>query len=242
MPLQMDDLLRRYQLAITLVDDPDMAGDLFMASRNEADLRRRIDRWRRVQGLPPASEPQTLLPLDDDQRHYAMHLARRGALQQRLTRWMLALAAVVVLLGGGFVAYTALHPKLDTDPAFAGQPRWSSTPWRGLTLHVYKAELREDDAAGVTVSIWWEVIGPGASDSFRLFTPELMRTQVTSGRNERWDWVGATSTERFSVRPDRVLGLSRFDGYDPTLESGLRLYRGAGDEPDFFSYLRLVEQ
>ncbi len=241
---RVDDILRRYQLALALVDDPDIAGDLFMASRSEAELRRRIDQWRRAQGLPPATGPQTLVPLDADQRQHALHLARRGALQQRLTRWLVGLAILVVLVGGGVLTYTALQPKLDSDPAFAREPQWGSSPWRGLTLQIYQADLQVIPVDGrvndFTVSIWWEVTGPGASDAYREFVPQLA-AEVLPESFRTGEWVDAATTQRFSVRPDRILGLSRFEarGYTLSTEPVFRLMEGRLAEPDFTTPLQL---
>ena len=89
---------RLYALALSLVPEPNIAGDIFLFTRSEADLRRRAAAWRRRQGLPdPAGDPP-LPPLDADQRELALLLARRGRRQRRLRPWLAAAAAGTLAL------------------------------------------------------------------------------------------------------------------------------------------------
>jgi hypothetical protein len=67
-----------YALALSLVPDRDVAGDLYMDAANEADLRRRAAAWLGRRGLPVPAQDPPLPELTDTDRTFAAHLARRG--------------------------------------------------------------------------------------------------------------------------------------------------------------------
>ncbi|MFZ5826755.1 MAG: hypothetical protein ACOY94_20895 [Bacillota bacterium] len=205
----MEELLDRYRLALALIPDPNAAGDLFMAARSEADLRRRAARWRETQGLPPAVEPLTLPELDQDQREHALHLARRGATHRRATLWLTIGLVVAGLAAGAFLLREALLPRLDAHPAFSGPAISRTTGLGNLTLAIYQAEVTpvKESAEHLEIAIWWEVTGVGAADAYRRFRPELY--PVLRGQ-AGVDWLLTTTTRRYSTRPERVLGVSRF--------------------------------
>lgn len=238
----MEELLERYRLALALIPDPNAAGDLFMAARNEAELRRRSARWLERQGLPPAAENLPLPELDADQREHALHLARRGAAHRRLTLWLTAAVVVAGLAAGALLLREALLSRLDTHPAFAGQPISGARGMGDLTLAVYQAEVKvtpaERSAFDLEISLWWEVTGTGAADAYRRFRPQLYLL-----RGPGADWLESTTTRHYSTRPDRILGVSRFRVRAPASGVGssaiFRLTEGRGTEGDFSARLRL---
>lgn len=239
----MDDLLDRYRLALALVPDPNAAGDLFMAARSEADLRRRAARWREQEGLPPAAAHLPLPELDQDQREHALHLARRGRAHRRATLWLTAVVVVAGLAAGGFLLREALMPRLDSHPAFAGQPISRATGMGDLTLAVYQVEVTvppaEQSGYALEVSLWWEVTGTGAADAYRRFQPQLYLSRRQSGAR----WLESATTRHYATRPERVLGVSRFRLPAPVSGSGgtalFRLIEGPGTDADFSARLRL---
>lgn len=248
----MDEPLRRYRLALALIPDPDPADDLFMVSRSEADLRRRAARWRERQGLPPAAENPILPELDAGQREHALHLARRGAAHRRMTLWLTTLVVAVGLVAGGFLLREAMLPRLDSHPAFAGEPVAEADGMGDLTLTIYQAEVKLTPvkrlAWDIEVAIWWEVRGPGAADAYRLFEPQLRMAHMPLPATESPPvWLENNTTQRYSSRPDRVLGVTRFtkriqddDGVDIYERSVIfRLREGRGTEPDFAVRLHL---
>lgn len=194
---------RLYGLALRLVPDPDVAGDLFMDAQDEADLRRRASRWRKQHGLPEGDPIADLahVHLSEAEREHAAHLARRGG-RRRKARGMLAgLLAGAVALG----ALYALQPALRAPSAlamaaqFEAQPVAATTAAGGVKYMVYRAE-----ATPVTLTLWWAVEGPGADRLGPAVTPALLGhsdQQVTPDTNE------ITVSSR-----SRVLGRSTFDG------------------------------
>ncbi len=92
------EVLRRYALALSLVSDPDVAGDLFMDARDEADLIRRANWWRFQQGLPQLSPEDSLPELDAAQAEHALHLARRSVARRKAKGLATAGALVAALL------------------------------------------------------------------------------------------------------------------------------------------------
>lgn len=218
----MDDLLRRYRLALALIPEPNAAGDLFMAARDDADLRRRAARWRQQAGLEPASEPAYLPELTPEQQEHALHLARRGKVHRRVKSWLAGLTAVVVLAGSGYLLYESARPRLDVDPAFAEAPLSRARGPGDLRLSIYDVDYEPQTA---TLLVWWELTGTGASDRARRLKPELQLS--------RSNWVEQSSTRFYSTSPERLLAVSRFRVTRLQQLFRLRVEEGRTDEDDF---------
>ncbi|MFZ5813973.1 MAG: hypothetical protein ACOY93_01545 [Bacillota bacterium] len=239
----MDDLMQRYRLALSLIPDQDAAGDLFMLSRSESELRRRAARWREQHGLPPLDEPPALVVLDADQQEHALHLARRAEARHRVKLWLATLATLLVLGAGGYLASDLLRPGLANHPAYSA-PAIASTRGLGdLTLRVYRVDLQvrgSGPSARQELQIWWEVTGPAAADAYRLFQPQVRTIGRRWMGGQRSDWIDASATRRYSTRPDRVLGMSRFEVPGAAVENLLfRLREGPFSEPDFSVLVRM---
>lgn len=184
------EVCRRYALALAFVPDANAAGDLFMAARDEADLRRRAAAWRRRQGLSPLDSAPPLPALDPEQVELALHLHRRQR-RQRRRRPLLAGAAALLLAAALFAAGRSLAPgqapTLAGDPAFA-TPAADQATSGNLTLALHRAE---STPAGITV--WWSLSGPGAGSAAASLRPELF--DLATGQ-----WAGAANTQLLPQR------------------------------------------
>jgi hypothetical protein len=173
-------VLARYALALSLVEDPDIAGDLFMDARDDEDLRARAATWRRENGFEPASPVDGFLPaLDDLQRAQALHLARRAGIRRRVLlvgRLVMGLALVVAvlvggqrILAGGFFASDEAALALAEDPIYKGKPVHQSDLKPGISLLIYQMEVTP-----VSLTLWWAVEGPEASGLRKELAPRLV--------------------------------------------------------------------
>lgn len=226
----MDELLHRYRLALALIPDADAAGDLFMASPSDADLRRRAARWREQQGLEAAEEPRYLVELTLEQREHALHLARRGAMHRRVKGWMAGLIALLLLAGSGFALYESTRPRLDVDAAFAREPLAGERGPGDLGLTVYQVKFTPERG----LEIWWELAGTGASDRARRLKPEL---QVGDQ-----DWREQVTTRFYSTAPNRLLAVSRFAVTTLSADAVLRIEEGRFTQSDFMVAFPLPAQ
>lgn len=187
--------LRLYALALSLVPDQDAAGDLFMAARNEADLRRRAARWLEGQGVAHQEGP--VPALDEEQRRYGLHLARRRGARRRL-RWGLAAAgACLAALALALAPLLTPGASLADEPAFNGEPVAAEMVGDGIRLAVYRARAE----MGV-VNLFWSLQGPGVGQGARFWQLQL--------KAEEGGWHPAVETEMLQVDPTRLLGRSRF--------------------------------
>jgi hypothetical protein len=144
--------LQLYALALALVPDESDAGDLFMAARDEAHLRRLVAGWRQRHGLPSLADAPPLVRLSEEQREYGLHLARR---RDRRTKSRLVLAALAVVL------------------VLAGVRLLSQIPRPGVALAAEQAKAKQSAAFGLQVlraeatpgaiTVWWNYAG-GRSD------------------------------------------------------------------------------
>lgn len=160
------ELLERYALALALVPDPDVAGDLFMDARDTADLQRRAAAWRRRNGLPEEPESTPAFPIDEILREQALHLARRARSRRRLNlgfRWgavagvLLAVALGSLRLAGGDLPLGGAR-TVASDPVFRGTPIEHSPQSGARALILYRMA-----ATPGSVTVWWEVTGPDAA-------------------------------------------------------------------------------
>lgn len=217
------DVARRlYALALRLVPEANAAGDLFMAARDEADLRRRAARWRRRHGLPAEpAEPWADLPvLDPEQQAYADHLAGRAARRRAQRPWLIGLGVALLAGALGLARFTVFAPPtgLAADTHFHGAPLATSGSVAGMRLQVYRAE-----ATAGTVTFWWSVQGPGASRlgsdlAARLFgqspgggpRPPRGASDAAPFRQGQELWREPVRLETAAVQGDRLLGRSVF--------------------------------
>lgn len=232
--MQDDEQCRLYALALSLIPDPDAADDLCMEARGEADLRRRASAWRRRHGLPPKElagppDPAGLPALDEVERAFALHLARRARRRRRARAAFACLLALSLLLAAAprvlpalrsVIATTqAMAPdELTANPAFAARPV-ASAPGPGRTaLSVYRAE-----ATPGSVTLWWDLQGP---DAARLGQSAVVALLVSDDQE-----IEATSHVAASPRHDRYLARTAFRL--PILDQTLVFLtvRTAGDPP-----------
>lgn len=231
MALDNQTAVRLYALACCLVPDPDVASDLFMQSRSEADLRARAARWRRQQGLPDPGLPAAgaLPPLGPGEQELALHLARRGQ-KRRLTLNLFLTLGAVLLLTAGLLGVRALPGALSrglaSDPAFAGSPVGETEPLNGLSFAVYRAEA----IPGVT-TIWWELTGSGAA-----MAAETWEAGLRLGR----DRTAPHHSQITAYQKNRVLGRSEFSILLPG-ESAPIIIEGIEERPPTFLLSVLVE-
>lgn len=196
---------RLYALALSLVPEPNIAGDIFLFARSEADLRRRAAAWRRRQGLPdPAGDPP-LPPLDADQRELALLLARRGRRQRRLRPWLavatggtLALVLLATLLRPAVPV-----PVLAAEPAFTATPIQTAVPGTGLRLQVYHAE-----ATPGALTVWWALSG-------RRAVQAAGRHSLALADPAGSDWLSPAEGETAAQGDDRLVGRSTFAVANP---------------------------
>ncbi|HWI65628.1 MAG TPA: hypothetical protein VNT75_27685 [Symbiobacteriaceae bacterium] len=212
----MDEQERLYALALRLVPDVDVAGDIFMDARDEADLLRRANRWRRQQSLPEISAPPPVSPLSDEEREYAYHLARRGRRRRRLmplsgVTAIAVLGMFVVLVG--FRGLVKADQGLALDPAYRSQPV-AATDRSGLQFAVYKVEATPGSA-----TIWWSVQGRNAAREAAGLELQLHDIRLATRIRH----------ETAIAREDRVVGQTTFRIPLPiTTQAGLSATSGGG--------------
>lgn len=219
----MDQQERLYALALSLVPDVDVAGDIFMDARDEADLIRRANRWRRQQGLPDFAAPGVLPQLSAEQSEYAAHLALRGRRRRRVLPFSgvagVAFAALLVIFVG-FRGQVAGRNGLAADPTFSAQPV-ATSEGGGLQLVVYKTE-----ATPGSVTVWWAIQGPNAAQ-------EAAGVDLALGRNHQPAHATRVSQETASSREDRLVGRTAFRTPVPfTASATVSAFRG-GSVPDW---------
>lgn len=212
---------RLFALARCLVPDPDAAADLFMQATSEEDLRARVARWRRQQGLPttPDTSPPAPQPLSRAEEELALHLARRGQ-KRRLTLKLLAAAGAALLLLTAALAARALPAiqgrDLAHNPIFTGAPLKEAEVPGGLTFAIHGVEA----VPGVT-TLWWELTGPGAAAH-----AETWAAGLRLGR----DRTAPERSETKAYQKNRVLGKAEFPFLIPD-ESALLVVEQPGGPP-----------
>lgn len=193
----MDERERLYALALHLVPDQDVAGDIFMDARTEVALLARAARWRRQHRLPALDAPTVLPALTPDQRDYAAHLARRG----RRRRQMKTLAATAV--AGVLAILISARGLVLADRGLADNPAYRAQPLAisdGPTLDfaVYRVEANPG-----MVTYWWAVQGRNAAK-------EAENVEVTMGYSLLPTHATLVSHETAIARDDRVVGRTSF--------------------------------
>ncbi len=211
-----------YALALALVPDQDAAGDIFLAARNEADLRRRAARWRERHGYGPLPPSPVVPDLSEAQVEHARHLGVRSLRRRRLMIWLGGAAAALALLLTAILAWRPPAPTgLAADRTFAGRSIAATQIRDGLKFEVFKAE-----ATPAAVTVWWSLSGSGAPQRLDAL-PRQLSLGVTN-------WSEPDQTETLVSRPDRVLGRYTYRMFTPadrdrvylrTLENGLPLTR-----------------
>lgn len=192
------DLFRLYALALSLVPDHDVAGDLFMDAPDEAALRQAAARWRRRHGLGEGPEPAALPELDLDQQAHASHLARRGALRRRLRRWAGAAAAVAALTAVALAL--VLAPGSGVGRSTAGSPR--SDPARDPGPFLVHRPALTTQAGGLIFTVLEAVF---TSDQTRI----RYRVEAEPGQDWRWHQIRLESiTRRYQPEAKLVWELS----------------------------------
>lgn len=157
----MERWLRMYALALALVPDPDVAGDLFLSARDERDLRRRALAWRAGAGLPDPDPGAATPELTEIQLQHGLHLARRRELRRRAELTMVGLG---ILFGAACLLFAAVSLRkpppegLAAAPVFAHGPMSTAVSTDGVHLRVYAVDANPD-----SLTAWWEVTGPGAA-------------------------------------------------------------------------------
>lgn len=203
----MEKELALYALALALVPDEDVAGDLFMDARTEQGLLRAANAWRRRQGLEPVDLlPPTLPSLTPLEAEHARHLRRRAGLRSRVRLTAAAVLAAAVCVGGAVWLADADRPVLSWaqagslagDLAFRSAPLAQDTAETGPKLAIYKLE---PTPGGLTVL--WELTGPGVADQAGSLTPQLYLGVPPV-------LMEAAATERESPRSNRVVGRTRY--------------------------------
>ena len=188
------ELHRLYALSLALVPDADVAGDLFMDARDEADLQRRATRWLKGQGLPLPQQPVAVAPLNADQKEHALHLARRGRRRRQAKLSLVAtVAAIAVALV--LIARPSIVPAsgLVADRSFKGQPQVMSVPMEGIVFAVHRTEATQGE-----VIVWWSFQGHDAARMEQEATPLLL----VQNRGT----LAPDLMETDVIRSDRLLG------------------------------------
>ncbi len=204
--MEREMVLERYRLALALIPDADVAGDLFMRARSEADLRRLAGRWREKQGLGPADGVVELPLLDSFQEEHALHLHRRGRARLR----------TALGLGVGLIALLAMALALWRwqtawlPPGYTGPPL-ATIPLRdGLSVSIYQVEATHGQ-----VEVRWELRGPRAEQVGAGLVPALSVTGIEGPLEQ--------STERQVVSSRRVFGRTTYEVFMTTDET-VRLF------------------
>ncbi|MFZ5823663.1 MAG: hypothetical protein ACOY94_04930, partial [Bacillota bacterium] len=222
-------LLERYALALQLVPDADVAGDLFMSSADERSLLARANRWRVGRGLPALTMPVERRPLSPVEAEHALHLARRAARRRRLHLGGAVLGVFALLAAALWVRPAPPVEGLAADPVFA-IPALQRIPHPdGYQVWVHRVEAHPG-----SVTLWWSALGPGARHAATSLEPRLMLDSVAP------EWLSPEETETAASRTNRVVGRSTF----PTIitieqEAWLTVGQPAGDRADLVLRLPL---
>lgn len=202
--MREDQLHKRYALALHLIPDPDVAGDLFMDARDEADLVRRAQGWRTRQGLPGAA-PGPAPDLTPDQRVHALHLARRGARRRRI-RLGLALGAAGALVAAAALWLAPPRSSLASGAAASEPPRdpmFQKEPLASFKLDRAEVAIYEAIATPGSVTLHWRVTGPRAEQAARKM--QLEYYAVNAGQVP---WILPVEHEPFFERRGDSRGTS----------------------------------
>lgn len=213
------DLLQRYALALQLVDDPDLAGDLFMQARTQEGLLHKANRWRGQQGLDPVPMPTLLRPLTPAEAEHGLHLARRAARRRSLHLSGAVVAMALSLLAGTMVSVeSAPLDGLSADPAYK-QPALEQVEHpKGYPVLIHQVE-----ATPGQVTVWWSATGWQAGNAATTLQPRLQL------ENSSAKWVEPIGTELATPRRNRTLGRTTFPVF-VTAESSALLAFGSGEE------------
>ncbi|MDF2627392.1 MAG: hypothetical protein K0R39_1223 [Symbiobacteriaceae bacterium] len=216
----MNEQERLYALALHLIPDQDVAGDIFMDVRTEPALLTRAARWRRQHQLPAVDAPAFLPALTPDQRDYAAHLARRG----RRRRQMKTLAATAV--AGILAVLVGARGLVFADRGLAGDPAYSAQPVTtsdgpALDFAVYKVEANPG-----MVTFWWAIQGRNAAD-------EAANVELELGYNRRPTLATVVSHEATISREDRVVGRTTFQTPVPVSTTATLTVSRPGARPEW---------
>jgi|GEM_PF-3128734 len=202
-------LLERYALALDLVPDLDLAGDLFMTSPDAATLLRRANRWRERNGLPPVVRPSTVRALSAAEQEHALHLIRRGRRRRMLQRVGGALVIMILCVAGFRLLPEASVTGLAADPIFSGTPLERATHPDGFRIAVYNVEA---DPGSVTV--WWSATGLGTERAAAQVKPRLMLDAPTG------EWLLPAEQETGDLQ-GRLVARTRFTTFVTTERTAL---------------------
>lgn len=216
--MKESDLLERYALALQLVPDTDVAGDLYMRARSQQAMLRLANRWRREQGLKPLSLPLEYPPLTEAEREHLFHLARRAARRRFLYAGGLA-AGLLFLVLGALMPLQGLGSQGEAaSPIFAARPIVEALHPRGYPVKVHQVE-----ATPGSVTLWWSATGGKAREAAASLAPQLALDSAAG------EWVEAAQNEVSAYRMNRVLGRSVFLTH-PTMERHVLLRFGTPEE------------
>lgn len=109
--------LQRYRLALSLVSDPTVAGELMVQAKDEGHLRNLANRWREQRGLEAVMEDSPLPVLDEVDEGYALHIARQMVLRRRMSGALLVVGAVALLVLAG--ASVAVDSQMTLQSLFS---------------------------------------------------------------------------------------------------------------------------
>lgn len=208
--MDQEAILQRYRLALALVPDADVAGDLFMRARGESELLALARRWHRAQGQ--ALEHRPLPDLDEFQETHALHLHRRGEARRRSVR-ALGVALLLLPLIALSLGWAALSREAAVPSAFRQMPVRVVLLNQGLRLSIYEARVTPGK-----VTVWWELTGPEAERQYLLPALELPGLAQP---------IWPDATEQFPVRGKRVTARSTYSLH-VTTASTIRLRYGGG--------------
>lgn len=196
------DVYAGYALALALIPEANVAGDLLAAARDAADLRRRLDGWRRANRLPPAPLQPELPALAAEQCAHALHLWRKAQRRRQLRPALSAAggALLVAALVLGSHSYLSYRASLPGDPVYGGQPV-AAAESATVQFTVYRAE-----ATPTRVTVWWAVSGAGARAYAGGEGPQLYN--LFTGRFGRRRQAADSKT--VVLRDGRVLGKSSY--------------------------------
>lgn len=200
-PVNQSDLFDRYGLALHLVSDPDVAGDLFMGAGDAPTLLKRANRWRLRHGLEPVAMPAAWPPLTPAEAEHALHLARRG----RLRRWFhlgAAVVGLVALLLASRLAAPLAGPVqgLAADPVYAGPALQQVDHPAGYRFAVHRVAAEPG-----SVTLWWSATGRGARGAAESLKPLLALDSLAI------EWMAPSETSFATSRSDRLVGRSNFE-------------------------------
>ncbi len=199
--MKESDLLERYALALELVPDSDLAGDLFMESRDAASLLRRANRWRERNGLPPVAMPGAVRGLSEVEREHALHLARRGRGRRLLCGVGSLLAVALLVVAGLRLLPEVVRTGLAADPIFDEAPLERTVHPKGYRIAIHKVEA---DPGAVTV--WWSASGLHPARAAQEIHPQLRLDSITS------DWMRPAEQETGTLQ-GRLVARTRFETF-----------------------------